>query len=74
MNIPLAIPVKDLHLHKEAIQRQAIEFYKLPNMFGGEPKFQRWKQCVRLVADTWMRLGPQSFVSGPVICLLPPSF
>ena len=60
---------QDLLPHKQAIQAQAIGFYKSPNVFAGHPRMERWRFCIRLVADAWMTLGPQVEPSGPVILL-----
>lgn len=68
--IPLAIPAKDLILHKADIQRQAIEFYNCKeNVCADLPRRERWKACIHLVADCWMRLGPQGYGDGTVIYL-----
>ena len=60
----------ELQPHKAAIQRQAICFFNMPNVFAGEPRMQRWKNCVRMIAETWVALGPQNDgFSGPTIYL-----
>jgi len=70
MKIPLKIQPADLIHHKRDIQIQAIQFYRgKETVFAGEPRRERWKSCVRLVADCWMHLGPQSFGDGTVIHL-----
>lgn len=69
MTIPLAMTIEELKNHRGDIQRQAIEFYKSPNVFAGLPKRERWSSCIRLVADCWLYLGPQSYASGPTIYL-----
>lgn len=57
---PLAMTIDELGPHKEALKRQAIGFYLAPSgVFEGDPKMTRWKQCFRLVAEAWLRLGPQ---------------
>ena len=46
--------------HRDAVKRQAIMFYKSRNVFEGEPRKVRWHQCLLLVVDTWLALGPQA--------------
>ena len=45
-------------------------FFKGKGCFDGEPRRKRWSMCVRMVAETWMMLGPQlDNVPGTPICL-----
>lgn len=62
----------ELARHKYDIQCQAIEFYKLPSFFPGEPKYKRWKSCVSMVAQAWLYLGPQAFLTDSSAIILPP--
>jgi hypothetical protein len=65
-----AIPASELVNYKADIQRQAIEFYDCKdNVCPGLSRRERWKACIRIVADCWMHLGPQAYVSGPTIYL-----
>lgn len=68
--IPPRMTVEELLQHKAAIQRQAIPFFKGKGCFDGEPRRKRWSMCVRMVAETWMMMGPQlDNVPGTPICL-----
>lgn len=67
-----AIPPSELEHHKADIQRQAIGLWKhKDNVFAGLPRYERWRLCVRSVAEIWMSLGPQAddFSDGTVIYL-----
>lgn len=70
MNGTRRIKAAELSPHIPDIQRQAIEFYKLPNFFASERRFERWKSCVQMVAKVWMDLGPQGFGNGQGVILL----
>ncbi|RYD37452.1 MAG: hypothetical protein EOP85_17570 [Verrucomicrobiaceae bacterium] len=61
---------EELRSHRDAIRCAAIQFYKAKGtMFPGQRPYDRWRQCIRLVADIYLRLGPQCEVSGPAILL-----
>ena len=46
--------------HRDDIKRQAIMFYRSKeNVFADERPMARWTNCVRLIVDTWLALGPQ---------------
>ena len=46
--------------HKDDIQRQAKGLFECrKNVFPDLPDDERWKLCVRSVAEIWEMLGPQ---------------
>jgi hypothetical protein len=51
--------IEELLAHKADIQRQARKFMESKGVFEGLPEEERWKHCVRIVADAWRMLGPQ---------------
>lgn len=52
--------IEELRPHLETIKRQTIGFYKAPSgVFEGESKMARWRNCFRLVAESWLIFGPQ---------------
>ena len=51
--------IKANESHRVAIKRQAIQFYKSNNAFADDRPMQRWLNCVSLVVDAWIHLGPQ---------------
>jgi hypothetical protein len=57
--IPPAMTIEELIAHKADIQRQARKFMESKGVFEGLPEEERWKHCVRIVADAWRMLGPQ---------------
>lgn len=71
-SIPRAMEPGDLQRYKGDIQCHAITLYKTPRgMFEGEKRYTRWRLCIRLVADTYLHSGPQSWPSGPAILIGP---
>jgi len=60
----------ELRAHALDIKIQAIEFYKAKDtLFPDQPRRERFRNCIMLVADIWFRLGPQSFEDGTIIYL-----
>ena len=53
------------------IKRHAIPLYKCKeNVFQGQPRKERWRNCILLIVDTYRHLGPQSFNDGSKPILL----
>lgn len=47
------------------IKRHAIPLYKCKgNVFPGQPRKERWRNCMLLTIDTYRHLGHQSFNNG----------
>lgn len=61
--------VKELIEHKSDIQRQARDFMSCKEtVFPDQPEEIRWRQCVAMVAEVWLWLGPQKdYVPNKVI-------
>lgn len=52
--------VQEVLAHKADVRRQAIMMYKTAGFFDGAPRRERWKECVSLVVDSWVSMGPQA--------------